>query len=355
MLRVLSPVIKLTESCNLACRYCYQEGSHATGRNMTPITMDRIFSELARVCRRPLSLLWYGGEPTLVGLQAFKEALQRADKHLGREEVRHSIQTNGLLIDQPWADLLASRQFRVRLSMDGPEWLHDQQRPNQGGQGSHRQVVRALEILTQAGVKTRVACTVTRAALTRAPELIDFFSSLPLTELDFSPALRFQGSLPEEWITGAEYGEFLIQATDSYMGLAQTQLRIRILAGLVRRLSGLPAGYCKLEGDCSRFVTFGWDGRVYPCDEFSGLADYCLGNIQEQSLEQLLAQRPPLPSAGSSACRECRWEDVCPGSLCPFERMMNGGTKSNSVLCAGWKRLLEHLAPRLAPSPALLP
>ena len=344
----LSPIIKLTESCNLACAYCYQQGSLARSRNMAPFTLERILSQLAQVARKPISLLWYGGEPTMVGRESFQEAIRCSDRHLGQEEAHHSLQTNGVLIDERWADLLADRQFRVRLSLDGPAHIHDLQRPTLGGRGSHQQVVRSLEILHWAGLKPRIACTVTRVGLTRASELIDYFSDLPVEELDFSPALRFQENLPEEWITGHEYGQFLIEACDAWLARSNTSLSIRSLSSLVRRLAGLPGNYCKVEGQCSRYLTFGWDGQVYPCDELSALPEYCLGNVLDSSLGELLARRRPLPEETAATCLGCRWEAVCPGSLCPFERMMNGGLDKKSLLCDGWRRVLEHLAPRLS-------
>ncbi|MFN8613095.1 MAG: radical SAM protein [Vulcanimicrobiota bacterium] len=271
----LSPVIKLTESCNLACSYCYQQGQLKPGQRMSPETLERICAELALNCRPPIPLLWYGGEPTLIGLAAFRRAVECARRHLGHLGLEHSLQSNGLLLDPEWVEFLARQKFRVRLSLDGPADLHDRSRPRVGGGGSHARVIGSLRRLQQSELAVRVACTVTRHSLGRARELVHYFEHLNLREVDFSPALRLGDH--QAWIDGPEYGQFLVEALDAWFELPEPLLQIRSLAALIRKHHGLDPGYCKLEGTCSRFLTFGWEGSVYPCDEFA--PKLCLGDV----------------------------------------------------------------------------
>jgi sulfatase maturation enzyme AslB (radical SAM superfamily) len=44
--------------------------------------------------------------------------------------VTNGLQTNGVLIDEQWADFLADERFSVGLSLDGPRDLHDVYRRN---------------------------------------------------------------------------------------------------------------------------------------------------------------------------------------------------------------------------------
>lgn len=342
----LSPVIKLTESCNLSCSYCYQQGELKPGQWMRPELLERICLELAKNCRPPVPVLWYGGEPTLIGLRAFSQALDCAQRYLGHLQLEHSLQTNGLLLDAFWADLLAHRKVRVRLSLDGPAHLHDRARPRANGGRSHARVMHSLRLLQSYGLNPRVACTVTRASLGRAGELVRYFADLGLEEVDFSPALSLgsPAKTSRAWVGGREFGDFLVEALEAWFQIPYTRLKIRSLAALIRKFHGLSPGYCKLEGNCSRFITFGWDGSVYPCDEFSRTVS--LGNVEDQSLEQILRSRPvdpPLPA--DSPCQGCRWEFTCPGSLCPFERAMSDNGRA-SVLCEGWRVLQQHLYDR---------
>lgn len=171
-----------------------------------------------------------------------------------------------------------------------------------------------------------------------------------MEEIDFSPALRFQSDIAEDWISGLDYGHFLVQVMQAWLALPQGKLRIRSLAGMIRRLAGQDSGYCKLEGHCSRYLTFGWDGSVYPCDEFSGLAGYCLGNVHYNQLAEILSHGATLPSPPGGECDHCQWTSMCPGYQCPFERLMNGSSQGKSLLCDGWRHLLEYLTTTLVES-----
>jgi uncharacterized protein len=109
----LRPALKLTESCNLACRYCYQEGRLDAGQFMSTETLERILSEVAGNTQGPMHLLWYGGEPTLFGTRRFADALERSARAFAGRPLYHGVQTNATLIDQEWADLLAAHRFAV--------------------------------------------------------------------------------------------------------------------------------------------------------------------------------------------------------------------------------------------------
>jgi uncharacterized protein len=359
----LAPVIKLLESCNLACTYCYQEDLLAPRRVMAEATLDRILAELARIRTAPLQILWFGGEPTLVGRRWFSRALELARSHLGAGGLRHAIQTNATLIDDPWAELLARHRFTVTVSLDGFAELHDLHRLTGGARkGTHATVVRGVRALQRAGIRPRASCVVTPETLPHAERLVEYFSELDVLEADFPPGMRFVGGRFELLVEARAYGEFMARVLERWLALGRptSEFRIRSLAGLARAMSGLPPSFCKLEAGCAQYVTFGWDGTVYPCDEFAGMPDHVLGDIMETGLDRILAS----PRAGElhaawtstpTACASCEWLSVCRGG-CPFERRLNGGVDQRSVVCEGLKVLYARMARELGgqgtPSPS---
>ncbi len=350
--RRLVAVLKLVEACNLACAYCYQSGRLRPGQVMSDETLDRVLSEVSRITAGPASLLWFGGEPTLVGLQRFQQAVERAERFFEGRPVRHSLQTNAVLIDEEWAAYLAARKFGVTLSLDGPAEMHDARRLNQGGRGSHAAVVRALACLQAAGLVPRSSCVVDAHTLAYPAELVDYFASLGLPEVDFAPGLRSVGGQLEVRVGAVEYGRFMVAVLDRWLALGRPDFKIRGLAGLVRKMSGLEPGYCKLEGDCSPYVTFAYNGDVYPCDEFSAFPETRLGNVHGADLDDILDSSSTRAmfqawSAVPAACSGCQWHDLCRGG-CPFERQMAGGVDRPSVLCEGLKLIYERAALALA-------
>ncbi|MEW6283813.1 MAG: radical SAM protein, partial [Candidatus Eremiobacterota bacterium] len=338
----------------LACSYCYQTGRLKAGRVMQPETLNRILSEIQRVSLGPVSLLWFGGEPTLVGLDKFRQAVEMAEARMAPRPVRHSLQTNAVLIDDRWAALLAKHRFGVTLSLDGPAELHDARRVNHSGRGSHAAVMAALKALTGQGIQPRASCVVDEHTLPHPEALVDYFAELGLHEVDFPPSMRVHAGQLDVRVGAEEHGRFMARVLDRWLALGRPDFRIRSLAGLVRRMAHRDPGFCKLEGDCSGYVTFAFDGDVYPCDEFSVFPEMRLGSVLHQPLDEILdgpeAKRLFASwSALPRECLDCRWLDLCRGG-CPFERAMAGGVDRPSVLCEGLKILYGRMEEALAPA-----
>lgn len=330
---------------------------------MSEDTITRIMAELARIRSGPLQILWFGGEPTLVGLRAFERAIDIAERHLSPGGVRHAIQTNATLIDDEWAALLARHRFSVTVSLDGFAALHDHHRKAPSGRGTHAQTMAGIAALQRAGITPRASCVLTPHALPHAEALVEWFADIGVWEADFPPAGRFVGGAYELLVTPHEYGVFMTRVLERWLSLGRTDFRIRSLSGVVRGLSGRAPAYCKFESACAQYATFGYDGRVYPCDEFSGQPEYLLGDVMTQPLDEILST----PRARAlhetwtrtpEACRSCEWVGVCRGG-CPFERQMGGSADGRTVLCEGFKMIFSRTARELgvqaAPAQPLTP
>ena len=60
--------------------------------------------------------------------------------------VERTIQTNGVLLDDEWAEFLAENDYLVGLSIDGPRELHDAYRHDRGGRPVFDRVVAAARL-----------------------------------------------------------------------------------------------------------------------------------------------------------------------------------------------------------------
>jgi len=344
----LRPALKLTESCNLACRYCYQEGRLDAGQFMSIETLERILSEVADNTQGPMHLLWYGGEPTLFGTRRFADALERAAHAFAGRPLYHGVQTNATLIDEEWADLLVAHRFAVTASLDGPAWLHDAQRPDRRGGGSHAQALTGIRALQGRGVQPRVSAVITPQSLPHAEALVDWFAENGLQEIDFVPSTRCTRGRIEVEVDGEAFADFIVRVFDRWLELGRTDFRVRFLSELARKMAGHHPYFCKLEGRCSEFAVFGWNGDLYPCDEFSGLPETCLGNIHQASLAELRSSERAQAlfrqwAALPEACQDCRWVRLCRGG-CPWERRLSGNPANPTIMCPALMALYERLA-----------
>ena len=131
----------VSTDCNLDCSYCYYreslEGSRIRRRidrgmleTFIPHYMDYVSDTGAA------RFAWQGGEPTLAGLDFFRWVVELQERNARPgTEIHNALQTNGVLIDEQWAEFLAEKGFLVGVSIDGPEEVHDSLRRTAGGTG----------------------------------------------------------------------------------------------------------------------------------------------------------------------------------------------------------------------------
>ena len=182
--------------CNLDCQYCYYRDKSSlypeTGAPRMPDSLleEYIVQHLEAAGGPEVSFSWHGGEPTTLGVDFFRKAveLQRKHKPAGWR-IRNGIQTNGVLLDEEWGRFLAAEAFSIGLSLDGPAELHDAYRVTKGGQPTHRQVMRGYEILRKHGVFTSIVCVVHNLNVRHPLTVYRFFRQTGCRHLGFLPAV----------------------------------------------------------------------------------------------------------------------------------------------------------------------
>ena len=98
----------VSAACNLACRYCYylNRPDAAPSRRMDAETLEVLIRDVIRA--QPgvpeIHFAWQGGEPTLAGVDFFRQAVApEALVFLSRTSVAIPDQTHGTLPDERWA------------------------------------------------------------------------------------------------------------------------------------------------------------------------------------------------------------------------------------------------------------
>src|SRR3954468_7047797 len=92
-------------TCNIDCTYCFFLSKEALYPNekqrMSDATLEAYIQQLLESHRTPhVTVAWQGGEPTLMGLDFFRRAVELVEKHRKPGQVvKQTFQTNGLLLD----------------------------------------------------------------------------------------------------------------------------------------------------------------------------------------------------------------------------------------------------------------
>ncbi len=348
-------------ACNLDCAYCYylrKEALFPPGpRRMADDLLERYLAQrLARSSGPVTHFEWHGGEPTLFGLEGFRRivALQKAHRPDGRR-ITNGLQTNGTLIDEPFADFLAEEGFSVGLSLDGPADLHDRYRRNQGGHGTHRQAMRALGLLRRRKVHVDVLCVVHAANASEPERVYRFFRDEGVRYLQWLPLVEPAPGAPRGVSTRTAdpvaIGTFLCTIFDEWLRADLGRVVVQNFDEALRPAMGIDHALCIHRETCGDVVALEHDGSLYACDHFVD-ADHRLGTLAEEPFPALV-DREELAAFGRRKretlprlCRECAVRAYCNGG-CPKDRIATApdGEAGLNYLCPAFRRFFSHVRP----------
>ncbi len=338
--------------CNLQCAYCYYRPMPEILNESSQLGLE----ELERFTKEYLAtntvaptMVWQGGEPTLAGLDFYEKAVELQRKYnKAPAAVSNAFQTNGILINEEWARFFSRNDFLVGVSVDGPEELHDKYRRDK--EGTHARVMRAIETLRAARANFNVLVAVTDANVGHAAEVYEFFRQEGISFIEVIPVAEAngQGRLAPYSISPEEYGEFLVELFECWLGDRPLTVNVRLLDNIVRSFFGVQPEYCIFRDTCYNVVTLEANGGLYACDFFV-TEEWRLGNIRTDRLEdvvageRLTAFRRHVRSFRRE-CAGCRWFQICKGG-CPkyrsaaFMKHAGGG----NYFCRALKRFFERV------------
>ena len=170
-------IIQPTPFCNLDCSYCYLP-DRLNKNKLDPEILGKVIQNLLEedLIEKSLSVVWHAGEPMVVKPDVFAQYLEKIKSLLPPGiSVNHSIQTNGTLFDQSWCDLIKKFNIRMGVSIDGPDFIHDQKRVTRSGKGTHRQIMEGIRLLQENKIDYHAIAVVSEGSLDYPDEIFRFF------------------------------------------------------------------------------------------------------------------------------------------------------------------------------------
>jgi uncharacterized protein len=340
-------VLRVTDDCNLRCRYCYACGGDSRESMSWDIARQAVDYALAR--SRFLKIQFTGGEP-LLNFPLVKKVIEYSRK----SPVTFQMQTNGTLVGPAVARELKALKIAPGVSLDGPPEVNDRLRPFAGGQPSTLAIINGLQNLGTAGVKVGLTAVLTKesaAYLTRLVELAAYLGNIHGIALDLlRPMGRcLSGKIlpPAPELLAQQVKPALCRAAElAEMGGPLVRFReVERLKYQLRR-EVVRQHYCYATTGQSLAVMP--DGSVYPCSSLAGAPAFYLGHIacREFSLTRSLRGTPLWQRMlnGVEGCRSCPDNWLCGGG-CPARAYAYSGRVDRAFTgdCRLKKVFLEYL------------
>lgn len=338
-------VLQPTPFCNIACDYCYLPNR----QDRSVMSIETIRAVFARVFESGwsapgLTVIWHAGEPLVLPVGYYRDAFELVERIRPREQnLRHAIQTNGMLLTPEWCDLFAEHDVAVGVSIDGPRHLHDMHRRTRSRQGTFDRTLAGIRLLRARGMPFHVITVLSKDSLDQADLLIDFYHSEGIEQVcfnveesegDHSSGLfaesevrqRFAAFLARFWRGARARGQLrFIREIDSMLPRV-----LRPDEAVVTNEQVAPLGMLNVacNGDVSTYSPelLGLKNAEY--------GDFIIGNVHTDSLADMrtsatMRRMERDIAAGVELCRAtCGYFSVCGGGA-PINKLTENGSFSS--------------------------
>jgi uncharacterized protein len=354
--------------CNLDCAYCFfldKEVFYPGSKfRMSDETLEQYIRQLIESHRvDQVTVAWQGGEPTLMGLDFYRKAMDLGEKYRRPGmSFLNTMQTNGTLLNDEWCEFFKEHNFLIGLSIDGPRELHDIYRVDKGGQPTFDKVMRGLRLLQKHGVEYNLLTTVNRVNADYPLEVYEFLRDEAGTDwIQFIPVverinedgltLYQEGTtVSERSVLPEQFGHFLSTIFDEWVRHDVGTIYVQTFEATLRNWLGMDSsGMCVFNETCGQGLAIEHNGDLYACDHFVE-PNFHLGNIGDEHMIELVASKQQLKFGQDKRdtlpqyCLDCDVRFACHGE-CPKNRFLTtpDGEPGLNYLCAGFKHFFHHV------------
>ena len=343
--------VNVAQVCNLKCTYCAAGGDGTFGDPLKRAELELVFEQIRVLMHdipegEELTITFFGGEP-LTAPHAIRSVARYAKlQATGRDiRLRFTVITNGTLVNEEMAELLAELGCHVTVSLDGPPEVNDKYRKTRGGLGSTMRTLAGLEQLKR--VRSRLGSITVGSVFgkhhTGVLETYRFLKPFEFDSIKFDFAAedgdadasreyaeQLALTADEAFRTGGEAELRRIAIFDTYFAALDQQRRIQNHCGAGKN-------YFQIDGR----------GRLSACQWFVGDAKEELGRGATIDRARLAEYAKPLVELND--CGSC-WARFLCGGGCMYGNKVKSGNKhrKDQEFCSRTRttiaKAIEHYA-----------
>ncbi|NLU99137.1 anaerobic sulfatase maturase [Marinomonas sp. UCMA 3892] len=371
--------------CNIDCTYCFyleKENLYPDRKKqwrMNNTTLENYIREQIQSQQGDvIDFVWQGGEPTLLGVDFFRQVIAFQEQYRGYKTVTNSLQTNATLLDKEWALFFKEHHFLIGVSIDGDRISNDTYRLSRKGKSTFDETLNGLALLKKHNVDFNTLAVVNAENVKRPLNVYAFLKRIGSRYMQFIPLVERKAIVPDshgltliqptfaggsnlaKWSVPAKaYGKFLNTIFDHWIQNDLGGVFVMNFEQTMSQLVGRP-GACVFSETCGNGLAMESNGDVYSCDHYV-YPEHKLGNVNDTSLIELVNLPQNLKfgqdklSNISIDCHQCEVRSVCHGG-CPKHRFepSSDGLLNRNYLCDGFKSHFSHAVPKMSETIGLL-
>ena len=314
--------LHVAHTCNLNCSYCFaSQGKYHGERAIMSYEVGRRAIDFLienSAGHRNLDIDFFGGEP-LMNWELVKQlvAYGREQEKLHDKNIRFTLTTNGVLLDDEVTEFCNREMHNVVLSLDGRPEVHDRFRRDYAGNGSYDRVIDNFRrfVAARGDRSYYMRGTYTHYNTDFLQDILHM-ADLGFTELSMEPVVCAPGD-PCELTAGdlpvlfRQYEELaceMIRRQKEGRGFTFYHYMLDLTEGpcIYKRVSGCGSG--------TEYLAVTPWGDLYPCHQFVGDEAYRMGDIYTGVTNTALREKFASSNAYTRpGCENCWAKLYCAG------------------------------------------
>jgi uncharacterized protein len=338
-------IVAVTLRCNLGCIYC-QAASQPMSREELDMPLDVARKTVDFILNSPspnITIEFQGGEP-LANWKAVEFIVEYAQamNQLKKKNLRFALVTNLTMMTDGKLEFLIKNGVGLCTSLDGPEELHNKNRP-WAGHNSYQETTKWIKKIQKrikeekklnSNNSSRLSAlpTISKFSLGFPEEMIDEYlkwdftgihlrpvAVLGLAEKNYQKVKMSTEEFCEFWKKGIDY---IISKNKEGKDFYEREAAIM----LDKILSDRDNAYTDLRSPCGAAlgqVSYDHQGNIYTCDEGRMIPDdvFKIGDVGQSFREAIMHQTVGVMQTASClenlACDNCAYKPYC--GVCPIK------------------------------------
>ena len=367
ILNVQTLLFKATKKCNATCSHCAAVRNKQ--KNFTLEQGKEIIDKIAKYVFNSCSLIFHGGEATLLGPEYYDKLIEYAEKNYPGK-FTYSMQSNMLNYNNEWFELIKKWKIGVSSSYDFFSDLR-----NIGGDVKKywniwykniKQFQEDMSNLSKTDFYPYIINIVTKQNYNKYNEIYEIAKKekFNIRHNHFYKVGRGDKNFNKYYIDVELYSNFLIKIFDRWLEDAKNSkinyYNFKIFPHyyfiekmIINPIAGIQNGMCPWLHNCTgTFISIEPTGELYNCSEMADINGFPFGNIFEikdlkeiiniENFKKLYKRRIKLPQD----CLTCKYFKYCQGG-CMRDSYINeksfGDLYGKTWACKAWKNMFKKI------------
>ena len=275
------------------------------------------------------------------------------------KDLDYYIQTNCVLLTEDKIKFFKENDVKISISIDGNNRFSNRCRILADNKNSITYIKKAINLLNKNKVKINALAVLNIYNYNKISDIIDFYVENNIYDFSFNYFIK--GGRGNENSYLAISNEQLLEATKNIIDKIEEYYKKGIMLNeknvyyITKMFKTGKKSYMCANSPCGAGLNiFGItpNGDIFPCDDLSSVDKFCLGNINETPLDEILESPVINYFAGCNyskieECKNCEIKSYCGAGCCSRKYYDTDSIYSKDPICGFYKLLYPYMKEKL--------